>query len=397
MERREPGPDRWLLLVAVALVFLGVFFVFDASYARAGQSAATGENPFYYLYRQGRWALVSLGALWLGMRFPYQRLKQWAPWGLAISALLLLAVLFVGISVNGAKRWLGFGQFVFQPSELAKIAVVVALAAYSDACRSGIQDFRRGFLPPVIGLLIIGGLVAKEDLGTAISLVVTGLVVIYLAGARPAHMAALLGGACGVAELFVIIEPYRLDRIRAWLDPWGHYNGPGYQPVHGMLALGSGGVFGRGLVNGIQKFHYLPAEHTDYIFATIGEELGLIGGVAVLVAFSILVIRGLTVAHRTQDRFGSMLAAGLTTVLGVQALLNIAVVTSSIPATGVPLPFISYGGSSLVFTTLAVGIILNISQTRQLRAEDAWAGQQESGIETRRHRWRNRRTHLSRA
>jgi cell division protein FtsW len=395
MEKREAGPDRWLLLTAVSLVFLGVFVVFDASYARAGQSTGTGNNPFFYLNRQALWAALSLGALWLGMCFPYQHYRRVAHWGLGLSLFLLVAVLFVGISVNGSKRWLGFGLLRFQPSELAKIAVVIALAAYSDAFRTRIRELK-GFVLPVGVLLVVGALVAKEDLGTAISLVLTGLIVLYLGGARPAHMGALLAGAVAVGVGFVMIEPYRLDRVRAWLDPWGHYNGPGYQPVHGLLALGSGGFFGKGIALGTQKFLYLPAEHTDYIFATIGEEFGLIGSAALLAAFFLLVVRGLTVAHRTQDWFGSLLAAGLTAMLGVQAVLNVAVVTSSIPATGVPLPFISYGGSSLVFTTLAAGIILNVSQNACARAPLGQPVEEEEwGVEGRRHRWRNRWAHLS--
>jgi cell division protein FtsW len=306
-----------------------------------------------------------------------------------------VAVLFVGIRVNGAKRWLGFGLLRFQPSELAKLAVVVALATYSDCFRGRIRHFARGFMPPVLLLFAVGGLIAKEDLGTAISLVLTGLMVLYLAGARPSHMIGLVGGAAGVAGLFVMVQPYRLDRVRAWLDPWRHYNGPGYQPVHGLLALGSGGIFGDGIAGGKEKFLYLPAEHTDYIFATIGEEFGLIGGAALLVTFLILVVRGLTVAHRSRDWFGSLLAAGLTSMLGIQALLNVAVVTSTIPATGVPLPFISYGGSSLVFTTIAVGIILNVSQQRNARAGEARATGRGAAVEAGGHGWRDRRARLS--
>src|SRR5437764_10145617 len=220
MERQESGPDRWLLATTVALVFLGVFVVFDASYARAGQSSGTHYNPFFYLTRQALYSVLSLVMLWAAMRLPYQTLRRWAVWGLGISLLLLVAVLFVGIRVNGAKRWLGFGLLRFQPSELAKIAVVIALAAYSDCFRGRIRHFTRGFMPPVAALFAIGGLIAKEDLGTAISLVLTGLTVLYLSGARPTHMLALLGGAAGVAGMFVMVQPYRLERVRAWLDPW---------------------------------------------------------------------------------------------------------------------------------------------------------------------------------
>jgi cell division protein FtsW len=363
MERREAGVDRGLLLTAVALILVGVFCVFNASYARAEGSTATGHNPFYFLIRQSLWAGVSLVALWAAMRYPYWRLRGIWCQALVISVALLLAVLVIGIEVNGSRRWLGVGQVRFQPSELAKLAVVVGIAAYSTLWRERIRDLKRGFAPAVVGLALIGALVAKEDLGTALSLVGTGLLMLYLAGARPRHMLGLLAATALVGVLFVIVEPYRMERIWAWVDPWGHYKrGPGYQPIQGYLALGSGGVLGKGIARGTLKFFYLPAEHTDYIFATIGEEFGLVGCAALIVGFVILIARGLAVARRTQDWFGSLLAAGMTCMLGVQALLNVAVVSGTVPATGVPLPFISYGGSSLLFTALAVGIILNVSQ-----------------------------------
>lgn len=363
MERSEPGIDRGLLLTAVALILVGVFCVFNASYPRAEQSAVTGQNPFYFLLRQGLWAGLSIGALWAAMRFPYWQLRRFWWQALVASVVLLMLVLVIGIEVNGSKRWLGYGPLRFQPSELAKLAVVIGIAGYSALWKERIRDLKRGFAPAVAGLVFIGALVAKEDLGTAISLVGTGLLMLYLAGARREHLLGLLAGTAVVGFLFVLVEPYRMERIWAWLDPWGHYKrGPGYQPIQGFMALGSGGVLGKGIAHGTSKFFYLPAEHTDYIFATIGEEFGLVGCTALILGFVVLIARGLAISRRTQDWFGSLLAAGMTCMLGVQALLNVAVVSGTVPATGVPMPFISYGGSSLLFTTLAVGIILNVSQ-----------------------------------
>jgi cell division protein FtsW len=221
---------------------------------------------------------------------------------------------------------------------------------------------------------------------------------IYMMGARPQHMLFLLGAALLIGILFLVLEPYRVKRVVAWLDllfrPFVNHAKDAYQPQQGLIALGSGGFWGQGLGRGgMAKHMYLPAEHTDYILATVGEELGLVGCIVLLGFFTWLVIRGLNVAHRTRDWFGSLTAAGLIAMIGIQALLNIAVVTCLVPCTGVPLPFISYGGSSLVFTTLAVGIVLNISQYPNRPAGETKV---RDARESRTDGWRNRRAHLSR-
>ncbi len=366
MSRRETSPDWWLLTTALALLFLGVFVVFDASYPRAGQAASTGQDMFFYLKRQSMWAVLALLAMGAGMRINYWRLRPWWLLLTTVAAVLLVVVLVpgVGIKVNGSRRWLGAGGFTVQPSEFAKITLVIFLAAYGAARKGAIKDLVHGLGPALAILVFLGGLVAIEDLGTAVSMVLTGVVIIHLSGAKKRHLALLgLVGSLFFCA-FVLHKEYRRDRITAFVNPFAEkaYNGPGYQPAHSLIALGSGGWGGNGIGLGRQKFLYLPAEHTDYIFATVGEEMGLLGTVAILAAFALLVIRGLTIAHRTRDRFGSLLAAGLTTMIAVQALMNIAVVTSSVPATGVPLPFISYGGSSLLFVMLAIGLILNVSR-----------------------------------
>jgi cell division protein FtsW len=364
MERSEHSPDWWLLFTAVAMLCVGIFIVFDASYARAALASATGNDAYYYLKRQGLWAALSIVALLVGMRVRYWRLRAWWLAITLLGAVLVTVVLIpgIGIEANGSRRWLGFGFLRLQPSELAKIAVVIFIAAFASARKSRLKQFLTG-LAPILGVMgLIGALVAKEDLGTAVSLMATGLLMTYLAGARKRHL-AFLCLVCGLAFTgFVLHKEYRIQRVVAFTDPWEYYDGAGYQPAHSLVALGSGGLTGQGIARGRQKFLYLPAEHTDYIFATVGEEMGLAGTLLLLLAFAFLIGRGLSIAHRTRDRFGSLLAAGLTCMLGVQAVMNVAVVTSSIPATGVPLPFISYGGSSLVFTMLAIGLILNVSQ-----------------------------------
>jgi cell division protein FtsW len=364
--KREAAPDWWLLTTALALLFVGVFIVFDASFPRAGQALSTRQDMFFYLKRQALWSLLALGAMGIGMRLAYWRLRSWWPALTVLAVVLLVAVLIPGIGtkVNGSRRWLGIGPMTFQPSEFAKLALIIFLAAYGAARRAAIRDPIHGLGPALAVMVLLGGLVAIEDLGTAVSMVLTGVMVIHLSGARKRHMAvlAIVGSLffCG----FVMHKQYRRDRVTAFVNPFEEkaYNGAGYQPAHSLIALGSGGWRGNGIGLGRQKYLYLPAEHTDYIFATVGEEMGLVGTLGLLGAFLLLMVRGLTIAHRTRDRFGSLLAAGLTCMIGIQALMNIAVVTSSVPATGVPLPFISYGGSSLLFVLLAVGIILNVSQ-----------------------------------
>jgi len=387
---REATYDWWLFGVTVFLILLGVGVVLDTSFARALQGQ---QDEWAMSKRQGMWAVIALITLGMSMRTPYYRLRKYWFVGLMIAVVLLALVLIPGIGtkVNGARRWIKFGPVLFQPSEFAKIVLVFCLAAYSEICKGQIRKFFKGLLPALLVVFAISVLVAKEDLGTSITIMTTGLLMLFMMGARPAHMFGLilLAGAGGVVA--ILVEPFRMERIWAWLDPLNHATGVGYQPAQGLIALGSGGVWGKGIGRGVAKHMYLPAEHTDYIFATIGEEAGLMGCLALVGVFAFLVIRGLTVAHRSKDRFGSLIAAGLTCIIGVQAMLNIAVVTALVPCTGVPLPFISYGGSSLVFTTLAVGIILSVSQHSDYGIKEARQSR-ESPADRRGHR----RAHLSR-
>lgn len=395
---REPVDHR-LLFVTVFLLLVGLAIVLDASFARAMQSRATGGDPYFFFKRQAVWAAVALGVLVASMKVPYWTLKRLAVPGIVICAALLVIVLVPGIGLerNGSRRWLGLGMLNFQPSEFAKIGLVLFLARFSEVWRGNIQHFWKGFLPPVIAVLGIGALVAKEDLGTAITVVGTGLLLVYMMGARRRHLAGLVLAALGMGAGYILLEPYRLERIYAWLDlliqPLHPHQGNAYQPSQGLIALGSGGWTGVGFGHGgMAKHLYLPAEHTDYIFATVGEELGLVGCMGLVVLFGYLVVRGLTVAHRTRDWFGCLVAAGLTSMIGIQALVNISVVSGLVPCTGVPLPFISYGGSSLLFTTLALGIVLNISQYPQAPGPRTPTREpRESRVDG----WRNRGPHLS--
>ena len=403
MEAARPreGFDRGLLIVTIVLLLLGVVAVLDASFARDLHSKGTGYDAFFSFKRQALWSVGALVTLAVGMKFPLERLRRFWVIGMVASAVLLVLVMVpgVGIEVNGSRRWLGFGFIRFQPSEFAKIALVIFLARYSELWRGRIMHLTKGFIPPVLAVVCIGGLIAKEDLGTAITVIGTGLLLIFMMGARPQHALGLTGLALLGGVLLVVVEPYRMERIHGWLDllanPLKIHPDRAYQPWQGLLALGSGGLFGRGIGLGTAKHMYLPAEHTDYIFATIAEEFGLLFGCLPLLAlFAFLVIRGLTVAHRSTDWYGSLVAAGLTCIVGLQAVLNIAVVAGIVPCTGVPLPFISYGGSSLVFTTLAIGMVLNVSRRS---GQAALAANEKRDVrESPADGWRHRRPHLSR-
>ena len=357
---RQPM-DRLLLWLTFLLLGVGIVSVYDASYAIAVEKLH--GDSFHFVKMQAGWAGVGLLALLGASRLPYWKWRKVAVIGLAISAFLLIAVLIphVGITVNHARRWLGHGQIRFQPSELAKLALVLYLARVTAGSLKIKTHPKQGLVPPLIVIGMLAALIAKEpDLGTALVLSVTGLVLLFLAGARPAHLGAIFGVAAVAVSLFVALEPYRAHRITAFLNPKADQYATGYQVWHALIALGSGGVGGMGLGEGREKL-FIPEPRTDFIFPVIAEEWGLVGTLALVALFVFVAARGFGIAYRTRDPFGALLAAGITTLISVQALINMAVATASIPDTGVPLPFISYGGSSLVLMMLGIGILLNIS------------------------------------
>ena len=359
--------DLGLFTVTIALLVIGIFMVFDASYARAGQTKLTGNDSLYYMKRQAVFALVGLAAMFMGMRIPYQKLRKVSVVLLIIS-IIGLALVFVpglGITVNGAARWVkcpGFGRF--QPSELAKLGLVLYMAAYLTVKGRDVRDLKRGFITALIPLLPIGALVMIEpDMGTTIVLMLTGLTMIGIAGARKRHIAVVLVLGMIAGSALILTSNYRKERIMSFRDPFKDYYGSGYQVSQSLIALGSGGIFGVGLCESREKLFYLPAEYTDFILAILGEEAGLIGTLVIASLFLFFGARGFSVAYGVKDNFGRLVAAGLSIMISGQALLNICVVTSSVPATGVPLPFISYGGSSLVLNLFSAGILLGISKS----------------------------------
>ena len=360
MKRPAGGGLEYHLLVVVTLglVAFGLVMVYSASSARAALAA---DDPAYYLKRQAAYAFLGVVALVLLSRTDYRRLRYLVPPLLLTSFALLVAVLVLGTPVNGAKRWLTFGPATLQPSELAKLALALWIAAYlsrSPAPRSV------GELVRPIGIVFgaaLGLVLIEPDLGTAISILVMLAAVLIVAGTR---ISTLVGAGAIVGSLVLAaiwLEPYRRDRILSFLDPWQDPQGAGFQSVQAMLALGSGGFFGVGLGESVQKVYYLPEASTDMIFAIIGEELGLFGAFAVLAAFVVLGYAGFNVALACRDPFGKLLAAGITALICGQAAVNVSAVMGLAPLTGIPLPLVSYGGSSLVVMLASVGILLNIA------------------------------------
>jgi cell division protein FtsW len=356
--RKGQFEQQLLLLVTLALVAFGLVMVYSATSASA--ALANGDSS-YYLRKQALYALVGVGFLLLIRRSGYRALRPLSPPLVLASIGLLLGVLALGETVNGARRWLQVGPAVFQPSELAKLALLVFAAAYL-ARRPAPKTL--GELIKPLGLVtgvVCALLLAEPDLGTAITIVVMIGGVLVVSGV-PARLMATAGGLCVTLVLAAAwFEPYRRARLLSFLNPWDDAQGAGYQPVQAMIALGSGGIFGEGLGQSVLKANYLPEAHTDMIFAIIGEELGLVGATALIAAYAAFAYAGFRVALACRDPFGKRLAAGITTLVCGQALINLAAVMGAAPLTGITLPFVSYGGSSLVVGLAAVGILLNIA------------------------------------
>jgi len=352
----------WLFGAALVLVSIGVVMVYSAS---AILAADRFGDPHYFLKRQLFWALLGLGGLWAALAVDYRVLERVALPLLGVAALLLVLVLVpaFGQAINGTRRWLRLGGVSFQPVELAKLAFVIYLARFLGRRGEAVQGFWGGAVPPAV---IGGGLAAlvlrQPDLGNSLTLLALAFTLLFLAGARPRHLLLLAAPALPLLAVAVYLAPYRWRRILAFLNPESDPRGSGFQIIQSFLAIGSGGLLGRGLGGSKQKLFYLPEPHTDFVFAVIAEELGLIGGVTVVALFMVLIWRGLRAGLRAPDRFGAYLALGLTTMLATEALVNLGVVTGSLPTKGLPLPFVSFGGSALFMTLLSTGVLLNISQ-----------------------------------
>jgi len=357
---KKLSTDLTLLAVTVALLGFGLLMVWSSSSALAQERYG---SPYYVLLKQAAWGVIGLGAMVAALRLDYRVLRRPAVVYAVVAAatLCLIVVLFLK-PVNDAHRWIRFGALSFQPAELAKLAIVVFLAYHIERRADRVNEFQTLF-PALLLLGWFGFLIfIQPDLGTAFTLVLTGGVMLYVAGVRLRYFALLALPAAAVLYQAIMTVAWRRGRILTFLDPWSDRHGAGYQIIQSLIAVGSGGVTGVGLMEGTQKLFYLPYPYSDFIFAVIGEEMGMIGAVAVLLAFVILLWRGLRAAWSAPDDFGRFLAAGLTLSIVLQAFINISVTLGLLPTKGIPLPFISAGGSSLLFALVGVGLIANVSQ-----------------------------------
>jgi cell division protein FtsW len=358
---RKLKSDKLLFIATLLLVCTSVVMVWSAS---AVVAMERNNDPYLFLTKQAMWVLLGLCVVPVVMRIDYRAYRQpvviWT--GLAIVTLGLVAVLFAAPR-NGATRWLAVGSLGIQPSELAKLAVIVFVAALLERRMDRIDELSYALLPIGLVLGIIVGLILVEpDLGTAVSVVMIAAVMVFAAGVNYRYIAGLVLASLPALYIVLVSSEYRRRRVTAFLDPWADPLGDGYQMVQSMIAVATGGLAGRGLMGGVQKLFYVPEPHTDFIYAVISEELGLIGATVVLACFCVITWRGLRTALRAPDRFGVFLAIGLTTMLAFQAFFNISVVLALLPTKGIPLPLVSYGGSSLLMTLAGVGMLLNVSQ-----------------------------------
>ncbi|MFZ3173118.1 MAG: putative lipid II flippase FtsW [Carboxydocellales bacterium] len=352
--------DFYLFFSIICLLVIGMLMVFSASSVSAYNQY---NNPYYFFQRQMIWAVLGIAVMLVVSGYDYYKLKKLAFSGYVFGLLCLLAVLIVGKTINGAKSWIFLGFMSFQPSELAKPLVVIELARLLSQKQQKIQSFWEGVGPSLVSLGVVCALIMLQpDLGTTMVLVLTGFTMLFVARVKIIHLCLLGAGGGLLATLFMTMKTYRMERWQTFINPWRDPLGSGYQIVQSLYAIGSGGLMGLGLGQSKQKYLWLPEEHNDFIFAIVGEELGFIGASCIILLYALMASRGLQVARRAPDDFGRMLGAGLTAMIMVEASINLAVVTGSIPVTGVTLPFISYGGSSLLFKLFGMGILLNISR-----------------------------------
>ncbi|HXF14059.1 MAG TPA: putative lipid II flippase FtsW [Terriglobales bacterium] len=353
--------DRWLFIVTLLLVFVGLVMVFSASAVMAKERYHSG---YFFLLRQMGWAVAGFAAMIVGMRVDYKKLKHPAVVFslLGLTTLMLISVFFLD-RAHHTHRWIHFSGFSFQPSELAKPALILFLAFFLETRSRSMDDLRNTLLPAVMPTLVfIGLIVFQPDLGTAIACAAITICIMFVAGLEIKYLAYSFVGSLVPLYFLIFHVAYRRDRILAFLDPYSDPQGRGFHIIQSLIAVSTGGLTGVGLMEGKEKLFYLPEPHTDFIFSVLGEELGLLGCMAVVMLFALFLWRGVRTALRTQDLFGRFLAVGITSMVVVQAFINISVVLGLMPTKGIPLPLISYGGSSLFITLACIGVLLNITK-----------------------------------
>jgi len=380
---KEMRRNFWMLLIAFSLlIIIGTSNVFSSTFV---EDMAEGGSAYGHLIRQGVYLALGLAPALFVYKKDYHMWKKWSVRLLIATAVLLIAVLFAGIVVNGARRWLGAGGFTFQPSEIAKLAIILftadklvplwdknghieffsPLSAFFPAKSGKPPRWKRiRFVPhplllPPLALAIL--VFRQPDAGTALVILFLPLVMFWVSGASILKARVPLLATLAVGIVYLLSAPYRMNRIISWYDPWSYEKTLGYQTVQGLIAIGSGGVMGQGLGEGISKFSYLPEAHTDFAFAVLAQEWGLRGSVFMLVLFSMIIYFGCNCAWNTRDTFGKLLAVGITMYFGGQGMINLAMVSGILPVVGVPLPFISYGGTSLLLNMVAAALLLNIA------------------------------------
>jgi cell division protein FtsW len=353
--------DRLMFIVTLLLVFVGLVMVFSASAVMAKERYHSG---YFFLLRQLGWAIAGFIAMLAGMRIDYRRLMHPAVVFslLGLTTLMLISVFFLD-RAHHTHRWIHFGGFSFQPSELAKPVLILFLAFFLENRTRSMNDWRNTLLPAVLPTLIFVGLIVfQPDLGTAIACAAVTVCILFVAGLDVKYLAYAFAGSLLPLYFLIFHVAYRRDRILAFLDPYSDPQGRGFHIIQSLIAVSTGGLTGVGLMEGKEKLFYLPEPHTDFIFSVLGEELGLLGCLTVVLLFALLLWRGMRTALRTQDMFGRFLAVGITSMVVVQALINISVVLGLMPTKGIPLPLISYGGSSLFITLGCIGVLLNVTK-----------------------------------
>ena len=369
---KRAGMDISFLALVVILLAIGVTMVLSASFARAyfDPGGVTKGKATYYFIRQFIFAALGVAAMIICSRLPVGFYKRFSMPVLIAAVILLMLVPIIGTNANGAKRWIGLGAFTVQPSEIAKIGIILAFASMICARRGRMKSFRYGILPfAAILAAIVGLLVLEPHFSASIIIVAIGGVMLFLGGARLIWFIAAAVAAGGGIAVLLTMFPYASTRITTWRDPFASTSDEGYQIVQSLYSIGSGGLTGLGLGQSRQKYLYLPEEHNDFIFSVVCEELGFIGALLILTLFALLIIRGYWIALHSTDRYSFLVAAGITTLLAIQVILNVAVVTNLVPCTGISLPFFSYGGTALSIQLAEMGIVLSVS--RQMKPTKA--------------------------